>query len=258
MSRNKKNIRFQVGLFLLTGFGCLFVYIAFMGNKHSFFYSASRYKINFKEVHGLFAGSQVTVNGMAAGHVEQIHLIPHNGYVQVTISVLKKFTPTLTDKSRAHTVTKGLLGDKYVSIMNKGVGGQVLDAGAFIATHSADNILGVLGDETHASGLSDMMQEVQIFLKSLNQERAVKKMSRAFGEVSAAFSQASREEVRQILSRLNSILKKIDEGEGTAGALINNKVVYDRVLSILGRRPYRRYLPDLLQQKNPQQPPSTN
>ena len=259
MNRHSKvNIRFRVGAFMFISLSCLFVYIVFMGHHRSFFNSTTSYKVHFQEVHGLFAGSLVTVNGIPAGHVDRIVFREDSNLVEVLISVLSRFQPSLTTRSSASLLTKGLLGDKYVSIMNKGVGGQVLDAGAFIATHSADNILGVLGDETHASGLSDMMQEVQIFLKSLNQERAVKKMSRAFGEVSAAFSQASREEVRQILSRLNSILKKIDEGEGTAGALINNKVVYDRVLSILGRRPYHRYLPDLLQQKNPQQPPSTD
>ncbi len=251
MSRNKKNIRFQVGLFLLTGFGCLFVYIAFMGNNHSFFYSASRYKINFKEVHGLFAGSQVTVNGMAAGHVEQIQLIPHNGYVQVTISVLKKFTSTLTDKSRAHTVTKGLLGDKYVSLVTKGNRGSVLPPGSFIPTSRKDNLLGLLGGGSkQGDSLSALLDETLIFLKSMNSQITGQKINQVLEGLASTLQSVSPEDTAELVYRLKSILRKIDEGRGSAGAFINNKSIYHRILSLLGRKPYHQYLPQLLEQSH--------
>lgn len=253
MSRNKKNIRFKVGVFLLTGFGCLFVYIIFMG-KHSFFYSSVHYKINFQEVHGLFAGSQVTVNGMAAGHVEQIKLIPQNGYVQVSISVLKKFADTLTDQSKAHTVTKGLLGDKYVSLITSGQRGSVLPPGSFIPTSARDNLLGLLGGGGHRSPddpLSAILNEVLIFLKSLNSQATGQKLNQVLEGLTSALASVSREDTAELVYRLKSILRKIDEGKGTAGALINNKNIYQRILSLLGRKPYHQYLPRLLQQESP-------
>ena len=57
-------------------------------------------------------------------------------------------------------------------------------------------------------------------------------------------SKKDQKELSEILKRTNNILKKIESGEGTLGALINDRRLYSRVLVILGERP-KNYLQDL-------------
>ena len=93
------------------------------------------------------------------------------------------------------------------------------------------------------------MDEMLIVIRSFNSEKTIKKASKATHNIYNMFSESKSQEVSQILKRLNSILTKLDEGEGTAGALINNKNLYNRILSLLGQRPYHKYLPTLVEEK---------
>ena len=247
MSRRRFNIKFRVGAFVFLGMTCLAIYIIFIGNNQTVFQFTSRYRISFQEVHGLFSGSLVTVNGIPAGNVDSIKFMENTGNVQVIVSILQKFSPSITDQSEASLITKGLLGDKYVSIVTKGKTGERLPADSYIPTKMSKNIMGLFGNNGEADRISSILNETLIFLKSLNSTNTAANINQAVQSISSAFSSRHTKEVSEILQRLNNILTKIDTGEGTAGALINNKNIYDRVLSLLGQRPYHKYLPDLVQ-----------
>lgn len=253
MSQRKKNIKLRVGIFVLLGVVFLFAYILLLGENQTFFNLTSKYKMEFKKVDGLFSGSVVTVNGVPAGNVTGIHFLQSTGDVQVTISVLRKFTPVVTDQSEAMLATKGFLGDKYIAITTAGEKGKKLPAGSYIPTRKIPGIIGLLGGKDTADKVSSILDELLIAIRSLNSEKTLKKAGKTVHNVSNMFSEGKSQEVSQILKRLNSILTKIDEGEGTAGALINNKNLYNRLLSLLGRRPYHKYLPALVKEKKQNQ-----
>lgn len=250
MSRRKKNIKLKVGIFVLTGTIILFAYILLLGENQTYFHLTSKYKMKFKQVDGLFTGSVVTVNGVPAGNVVSIHFIHETGNVQVIISVLRKFTPVITDQSKASLMTKGFLGDKYIAITTTGSRGQKIPGGSFIPTKSAPGLLGFLESKGIGDKLSDVLDELLIAIQSLNSQKIINKAGKATDNIYNMFSESKSKDLSQILKRLNSILTKLDEGEGTAGALINNKNLYNRILSLLGQRPYHKYLPSLVNEKN--------
>lgn len=253
MNRRRLNIKFKVGAFIFLGIACIAVYVIFMGNNQTVFQFTSTYKISFPEVHGLFSGSLVTVNGISAGNVESITFMENTGNVQVVVSLLQKFSASITDQSEASLNTKGLLGDKYVSIITQGKTGDKLPQNSYIPTKTSKDIMGLFGDEGEADRITSILNETLIFLKSINSEDTAKNINSAFQNISATFSARQSKEFSEILKRLNSILTKIDDGEGTAGALINNKNIYNRILSFLGQRPYHEYLPNLVQSEEDQQ-----
>ncbi len=250
MSRRKKSIKLKVGVFVLIGASFLFTYIILLGENQTLFNLTSKYKVKFTQTDGLFTGSVVTVNGVPAGNVVAINFIHETGNVQAVISVLRKFTSVITDQSEAALATKGFLGDKYIAITTRGHKGQKLPGGSYIPTRSAGGMLDFLGNKKIGDKVADVLDELLVVIKSLNSEKTVKKASKATNNIYNMFSESKSQEVSQILKRLNSILTKIDEGEGTAGALINNKNLYNRILSLLGQRPYHKYLPSLVDEKD--------
>ena len=252
MSRHRLNIKFKVGAFIFLGITCLATYVIFMGNNQTVFQFTSTYKISFPEVHGLFAGSLVTVNGIPGGNVENITFMENTGNVQVVVSILQKFSSSITDRSEASLITKGLLGDKYVSIVTKGKTGEKLPQDSYIPTKTSKDIIGFFGDERETDRISSILNETLVFLKSLNSQGTAKHINEAVQNISTTFSDRQAKEFSEILKRLNSILTKIDNGEGTAGALINNKNIYNRILSFLGQRSYHEYLPNLVQSEEDQ------
>jgi len=246
MNRHRLNIKFKVGAFIFLGVTCFAIYIIFMGNNHTVFQFTSTYKISFPEVHGLFSGSLVTVNGIPAGNVKNIKFIENTGKVQVVVSVLQKFSSSITDQSEASLITKGLLGDKYISIVTQGKSGERLPTDSYIPTKPSKNIMELFEDDGKTNQISSILNETLILLKSLNEQKTTENLNEAIHNISTTFSGTHSKEFSAVLNRLNSILTKIDNGEGTAGALINNKNIYNRILGFLGQRPYQEYLPNLV------------
>ncbi len=239
MRKDKKEIQFKVGIFILLGVIALFVSILLLGTNQALFSFTSSYKMKFQQVHGLFAGSVVTVNGMPAGNVTSVHFMEETGNVQITVAIMQKFTSVITDRSEAILLTKGILGDKYVSIITAGKTGVTLPANSYIPTQQDNDILSLLSNKIEIRKISAVIDETLLLLRRANSEKAIQ-------NISAFFSSENAKDVRVIFKHLKSILRKIDKGEGTAGALINNKRIYNTILSYLGQRPYHKYIPDLI------------
>ncbi len=251
MRQRKKNITFKVGVFVFAGVVCLFAYTLLLGTNRTYFSLAYKYKVQFSSVDGLFSGSVVKVNGVPAGNVVDIEFIRKTGEVRVVVSVLRDFAPALTDKAFASLATKGLLGDKYIAIITRGdQQGQRLKKGDYIPTQPAGGLLGVLNSSAGGDKIKSVLDELAILIKSLNSEKTVRQISKTAGSISNMFSESQSRDLSRMLKRINSILTKLDEGEGTVGALINNKNLYHRVLGLLGRRPYHKYLPALVDEQN--------
>lgn len=250
MSQIKKGMEWRVGIFVFFGVISVFAYVILLGDKATIFSSTAKYKIELPEVHGLFKGSVVTVNGITAGNVTDIEFIPETGLIHVSVSLVKKFALVITDQSEASLGVKGVLGDKFISITTKGEArGTQLPEGSFIANQKYKGLMGFLGSESVKEQLSNVITEVSTFLSSLNSEKPLGHTSQAFKQVAGFFSKEKSKDFAEILKHLKNILIKIDKGEGTAGALINNRNLYNRILSLLGQKPYHKSLPSLLNDK---------
>ena len=250
MSQIKKGMEWRVGIFIFFGVISVFAYVILLGDKATIFSLKTKYKIELSEVHGLFKGSVVTVNGITAGNVTNIKFIPETGVVHVSVSIVKQFAQVITNQSEASLGVKGVLGDKFISITTKGeIGGTQLPPGSFIAHEKSKGLMGLLRSESMKEQLSNVITEVSTFLSFLNSEKPLGHTSQAFKQFAGFFSKDKSKDFAEILKRLKNILIKIDKGEGTAGALINNRSLYNRVLSLLGQKPYHKSLPSLLNDK---------
>ncbi|MCU0573199.1 MAG: outer membrane lipid asymmetry maintenance protein MlaD [Syntrophobacteraceae bacterium] len=108
----RKGIELGVGLFLLVGLLCM-AYLSFrLGNVE--WLGTSRYRIQaqFSNVGGLTENADVSMAGVKIGKVESIGL--QDGLALVTLGIDKNVR--IEEDAIAGIKTKGIIGDKYISI----------------------------------------------------------------------------------------------------------------------------------------------
>ena len=208
-----------VVVFILTGLAVFIGLALSMGkNRATAFQAIHTYKSVFQNTRGLFKGSEVTVHGVRTGHVTQTKLLS-DGRVEVSFTVLKKHTFAVNQSSVSRLETLGVLGDRYINISTPDLSAPPLKKGVSIPSQPSRNPLEWLSNENNN-------KEMLSAVKSL------------VGEVS------------QTLKKANQILTKIEKGEGSLGAVINNRSLYNRALTLLGGKPRHNYIKELNQRSS--------
>jgi phospholipid/cholesterol/gamma-HCH transport system substrate-binding protein len=176
----------RLGAFIIATLGILVLGTVIIGNHQYLFSSTYQLKSQFATVAGLSAGADVQVGGVHSGTVRSIDL-PHNPGGKVTVIVdLSKST---------HEIIKQ---DSVASIETEGLLGNQYLAISFGSAGSPN----VRNGDTIASEppleMADLIKKTDAILDS----------------------------GQQTVANLASISAKINSGQGTAGALVNDKQLY--------------------------------
>jgi phospholipid/cholesterol/gamma-HCH transport system substrate-binding protein len=183
----------RLGAFIVVTLTILIAGIFIIGSKQYLFSSTYQLKAQFDNVAGLAAGADVEVGGVHSGTVLSIEL-PHKPGEKVTVfmSLAKSTHEIIKQDSLASIETEGLLGNQYLAI-------------SFGSSGQAE----VRNGDTIAS------------LPPLEMSELLKKTSAILDTSQQAIQNAT-----QATAHLNSVSAKIDSGQGTVGALINDKALY--------------------------------
>ena len=231
MERQKMN-QLLVGIFVVLGL-TIGVYLVFlMGSKTGFFRSTYVLNAHFKDVKGLHPGSEVSLSGLRVGVVKEIRV----AVLQITSSAKDRIR---TD-STATLKTQGVLGDKYIELTIGSNSEQPLKSGDTLKSSESADIFSKSGNLVE--GLSRYLKEggdVDSLVKNLARftdnlvqlSQQVKKEKSILNEL---FYGTSGKNLNEALSHLDSILTKIDGGDGTLGSFVNDPTVYEDVKSVLG------------------------
>lgn len=230
-----------VGIFVIVGFvGFLFVLFNINGGKGMFSRDKSIFG-KFEHVKGLNYGSEVALAGLRIGTVNKISLAPDGTkelVVEMTIS------PDMFDRIRKDSVatikTSGVLGDKYIEISIGTLTEPGIEAGAFIPTEEPADIFSKTG--TVVDDISRQFKQGSDFdqlLANLNRAASnlvvitdgLKSKTGLWHEMVAG---TSGEKVSKATGHLEGILRKVNAGEGTLGALINDPTVYEDLKALMG------------------------
>jgi len=186
----------RLGAFIVATLAILVVGVFIIGGKQYLFSSTYQLKAQFDNVVGLDAGGDVRVGGVHSGTVRNI-LLPHKPGEKVTVVMdLSKSTHEIIKQDSVATIeTEGLLGNQYLAISFGSAGTADVRDGDVIASQPPLEMSDLL---QKASGLLDGSQQ------------AVQNATRA-------------------TANLDSISAKIDGGQGTAGALVNDKQLYSNL-----------------------------
>ena len=183
----------RLGAFIFVTLAILAAGVFVIGGKEYLFRSTYQLKAQFDNVAGLAAGADVQVGGVHSGTVHSITL-PHKTGEQVTVLMdLDKSTREIIKHNSVATIeTAGMLGNQYVAISFGSAGQAEVKDGEVI--ESEPPLL-----------MADMLKKANGILDS---------------------SQQAVQNTTEATEHLKSITAKVDTGQGTVGALVNNKQLY--------------------------------
>jgi phospholipid/cholesterol/gamma-HCH transport system substrate-binding protein len=167
-----------------------------IGSKEYLFHSTYRLKAQFDNVAGLSSGADVQVGGVHSGTVHAIEL-PHKPGEKVTVIMdLDNSTHEIIKQDSVASIeTEGLLGNQFLAISFGSAGqGDVRDGDVI---QSAPPLV-----------MADMLKKANDMLDS---------------------SQAAVKSTTEATAHLNSVSSKIDSGQGTIGALVNDRQLYSNL-----------------------------
>jgi phospholipid/cholesterol/gamma-HCH transport system substrate-binding protein len=170
---------------------------------------------------GLKPGAIVTVMGTEAGEVTDIHIRDDNR-MTASMAVRQDFTRFIGTGSRASIKkTMGVAGDAFVEI--SGPQGQSLPADALIET-TVDRAIGQMLEDT----LNQIRTEV------LPTARAIRLAADRYAQLAVSLGDPEHPALKT-LETLNSIAMKINQGNGLAHRLLDDKQMADDVGSMIER-----------------------
>jgi phospholipid/cholesterol/gamma-HCH transport system substrate-binding protein len=186
----------RLGAFIVVTLAILVVGVFIIGGKQYLFSSTYRLKVQFDNVVGLDAGADVRVGGVHSGTVRSIEL-PHKPGEKVTVIMdLGRSTHEIIKQDSVASIeTEGLLGNQYMAISFGTAGTAEVQDGDIIASRTPLE-------------MSDLLKKTSDILDS---------------------SQRAIQNATQATANLDSISAKIDRGQGTAGALVNDKQLYNNL-----------------------------
>jgi phospholipid/cholesterol/gamma-HCH transport system substrate-binding protein len=184
---------FRLGLFIVGTLLVLAAGVFLIGSKEFLFSSTYTLRSDFQNVGGLEDGAQVRVGGIPEGTVKHI-VLPKRPDEKVTVEMnLQHVTQNVLKKDSVASIkSEGLLGDKYVEISFGSDQAGRLKSGDTIASAPPIDI-------------ADLIQKTNNILDT---------------------TQGTMQNVEASADNLKSVSDKINRGQGTVGALINDKTMY--------------------------------
>jgi len=230
-----------VGIFISLGI-IAFVFLLFnIGGGSSIFSSQIKLISRFPQVKGLHQGSEVSLSGLRIGVVKDIR-ISSDGTKDliVELAISKKYSHSLRKNSAAMIKTQGVLGDKYVEISIGSEDSPALANGDSINSGEQADLFTKSGNlVTDVSKYFDKEGAMTVLLQNLNKlstnliELTSETKSKK-GLLHELIYGASGVHFGKSTASLSSILQKIDQGEGTLGALVNDPTVYEDLKAMMG------------------------
>jgi phospholipid/cholesterol/gamma-HCH transport system substrate-binding protein len=186
----------RLGAFIVVTLAILAAGVFIIGSKEYLFRSTYQLKAQFDNVAGLSAGGDVQVGGVHSGTVQNITL-PHKPGEKVTVLMnLDKSThEVIKADSVASIETEGVLGNQYVAI-------------SFGSSGQAEVRDGETIQSEPPLQMSDLFKKTSGILDS---------------------SQQAINNATLVTAHLSSVSAKIDSGQGTVGALVNDKQLYSNL-----------------------------
>ena len=184
----------RLGAFILVTLTILAVGIFIIGSKKYLFTPTYEVRTKFANVAGLETGADVLIGGVHCGTVKSIDLPQKSGdQVTVVLQLNQDTHKIVKQDSVASIQTEGLLGNQYVAV----------------AFGSADKPEVKDGDTIPS-------------VPPLEMAAILDKANGLLGQ-----GQVAMANITQVSEHLNSVSAKIDHGDGTVGALVNDKALYN-------------------------------
>ena len=245
----------RVGLVVFLGL-VLFVLALFTLANRTFLFS-DRFLVNsqFNQVAGLRAGADVQFQGVSVGAVESVLLPTTTGdKIEVTMAIKETAQHLIHDSTQAQIKTEGLLGQMIVVLVNPPLspgtptpnviaeGGTIRGVDPFDLFEITDKALAsvqrfeesatsferIVDDVRNGEGtLGKLVYDPALYNSMVETANETQRLMTNLGNDAEALVALAGEATQGV----QSILTKVDQGEGTLAKMLNDPAVYNTLLS---------------------------
>lgn len=233
----------KVGIFVAVGLVVLLTTIFMLGSNKSLFQEIIVVRSYFDSVQGLNKGGVVSLAGVKVGNIESVYFDENKNMVEVTAHIDAQFQKKIKKDSHVEIRTQGALGDKFLYIIPGSASADPVASGDEIKSDYGNDILSVLSKRgSESENLFDIIHDLKKITNSLAQDNKVSRITNNLDKATAQLAQITEHLNKTIQSgslerstaKFEKILDKVDRGEGTLGALINDRSIHERIKNILG------------------------
>jgi len=257
----------RVGLLAISALAVLAFLIFLMTSSKGFFTTRSELYTYLGDSAAIAQGAPVRVNGITAGKVASVALSGSNEpnrIVKITLQVNNDFLPAIPSDSQAGIAAENLLGTKYINI-KKGRSQMPLKAGdeiksvdtrefddvvqqGYSALSSLDSIFkkldGILdavqvGKGTIGKLLADQELYNRMVALADESKKLVTSLNSTLNSDTSTLGRLTHDDalyndVRGTLTRVNTLVDGLQQGEGTMGKLLKDPALYNDTRSTIG------------------------
>lgn len=265
MKQENSSIQQRVGLFVFIGLVAFVISLFILGDDSALIKSYYPLKTKLQQVQGLREGSVVSLTGIKVGNVKRITFLEQENALELELDILEDFKERIRKGSMVSVRTQGALGDKYLYITPAALSEPRLEPGQYLLAEDDKDILGAIarrGQEIER--IFDILDEMHLLMKRINGENRsgqimtnLLQSSKSLKEVVSQTKDLVLDirtnlpengELKKSAKTLSSILEKVDRGEGTIGALVNDPSLHNRMKALFGGSPRTTHIKNLIRE----------
>jgi phospholipid/cholesterol/gamma-HCH transport system substrate-binding protein len=220
----------KVGIFFLLTIVALGVMIELVQDWHPF-QTQHDYRAYFKTAIGINPGDPVRIAGVEVGKIRKIDI--EGSKVRIDFYVVDG--TTLKENSVAEIRLTNLLGGQFLGITFGTEQSPALPPGSSVQTREGTNIDQLVtnfdrNQERVLGKLGDLIEESRKPLadSAVQVENIVRKIDQGEGTLGRLVNDAKLyEDLQGTVANLKTILNRLESGEGTLGRLLNDSTLYD-------------------------------
>lgn len=268
----KRTSAIRLGVFIVLGVAALVVGIFLIGKQEGLFRETFGLSTYFSTIEGLRTGAAVRLAGVDIGVVDKITISPEKNKVRIDLKLSANVKKFIKKDSYASIEQEGLVGNKYVALSVGSESSDEVSDGDIVlskepfrlavimeeaqgviastrrATEELANILATVNRGKGTMGKLITDEEVYRSLKSATAQAdsSLRKTAEEFANIPRFLSGVSEYlyGVTRDLGRLiadadtvvinaKDVFAKINRGQGTLGALIVERTIYDSLLVVV-------------------------
>lgn len=275
MKEASRKTKIIAGGFVAIASVVLTVVILIVGDDFTYFKGRTRFYTEFGSTDGLSVGAPLKMGGVEIGNVEEIVIRMRDSTPSVAarLVVFSPFEKLVKEDSEVGLDTQGVLGDKFLSLTPGSANAPLAEDGATLLSKERTGISSVVAKSTDImNSVGDVVEKLKLLSESLPDKQNMKIITENIRESTTALNEtlqrlnskssavhtlgekqtaedlnASVRNLRQATEHFASMAKKVDEGKGTLGALVNDSSLYDDMKDLMGRANRNKALKFIIQ-----------
>jgi phospholipid/cholesterol/gamma-HCH transport system substrate-binding protein len=191
----------------------------------------------FEDARGLNVGAPVSMAGINVGRVLGKELPPNDERgVLVNYSISGEYLDRIKDTAVVTIASAGMLGDKTLVII-EGEGGEPLKDNARLMSKVDKGLEAYMGGQA-ITNIKDITENLSLIFKDGKTGKRIDKILENLEVASENLKKNTQGDwgssIDRSLTRLESVMTKIDKGQGTLGALVNDGALHEDLRVLLG------------------------